>query len=55
MSIALTIGIMFVVFGVINYIQDNGPYTILDKIGPELYITFGVSVLVNCLAHYLIS
>lgn len=55
MGIALTIGIMFVIFGVINYVQDYGPYTIIDDIGPELYITFGVIVLVNCLVHYLIS
>lgn len=54
MGIALTIGIMFVVFGIIDYAQDNGPYTILDKIEPQLYIAFGVAVLVNCLAHYLI-
>jgi hypothetical protein len=55
MGIALTIGIMIVIFGVINYVQKNGPYTILDDIEPGLYIILGVIVLINCFVHYLIS
>lgn len=55
MGIALTIGIMFLIFGFIAYMQDNGPYTILDDIGPQLYIVIGVVVLINVMIHIFIE
>lgn len=55
MGIALTIGIMFLIFGFIDYMQDKGPYTILDDIGPQMYIFIGVVVLINCMIHIFIE
>ena len=55
MGIALTIGIMFLILGFITYMQDNGPYTLLDDISPQMYIFIGVVVLINCLIHFLIA
>ena len=55
MGIALTIGIMFLIFGTIDYMRDNGPYTILDDIGPQMYIVIGVIVLINIMIHIFIE
>lgn len=55
MGIALTIGIMFLIFGIIAYMQDNWPYTELDDIAPQLYIVIGVIVLINCMIHIFIE
>lgn len=55
MGIALTIGIMFLIFGTIAFIQDNVPYTILDDIAPQSYIVIGVIVLINCMIHIFIE
>lgn len=54
MGIALTIGIVFVIFGVIGWMQNEGPRTFLDDIYPQSYVTLGVMVLIECLVHYLI-
>lgn len=55
MGIALTIGIMFVFFGIIICMKENGPYTFLDDIHPAMYIVMGVVVLINCLIHFLLE
>lgn len=55
MGIALTIGIMFVFFGIIICIMEKGPYTFLDEIHPAIYIAMGVAVLINCLVHFLLG
>ncbi len=55
MGIALTIGIMFSIFGVIGWMQNEGPSTFLDDIYPQVYVAIGVMVLINCLIHYLIA
>lgn len=55
MGIALTIGIMFVFFGIIICIMEKGPHTFLDEIHPAIYIVFGAAVLINCLVHFLIA
>lgn len=55
MGIALTIGIMFVFFGFIRYMQENGPCTFLDDIQPGLYVLIGVLVIINCLVHFLLT
>ena len=52
MGIALTIGIMFVFFGIIICMTEKGPYTFLDDIHPAMYIVMGVAVLINCLVHF---
>lgn len=53
MRIALTIGIMFLIFGIIGWIQEDGPYTFLDWIHPCLYVIIGIMVLINCLVCFL--
>ena len=55
MGITLTIGIMFVFFGIIICMMEKGPYTFLDEIHPAMYIVTGVVVLINCLVHFLIA
>ena len=55
MGIALTIGIMFVFFGIIICMMEKGPYTFLDEIHPAVYIAIGVMVLINCGIHFLIA
>lgn len=55
MSIALTIGIMFLFFGFIGYMQDEGPSTFLDRIHPFEYILISFIILINCFIHYLIE
>ena len=55
MGIALTIGIMFVFFGIIICMTEKGPYTFLDDIHPATYIVMGVAVLINCLIHFLLE
>lgn len=55
MDIALTIGIMFVIFGVVGWMQNEGPSTFLDDIYPQAYVVVGVIVLINCLIHFLIA
>lgn len=55
MGIALTIGIMFVLFGIIICMTEKGPYTFLDDIHPATYIVMGVAVLINCLVHFLLG
>lgn len=55
MGIALTIGIMFVFFGIIICMMEKGPYTFLDEIHPSMYIVMGVAVLINCLVHFLLG
>jgi hypothetical protein len=53
MGNALTIGIMFLLFGFIGYMQEEGPSTFLDRIHPFAYILLGGMVLINCLIHFL--
>lgn len=53
MGIALTIGIMFLLFGFIGYMQDEGPSTFLDRLHPFAYILLGIAVLINCLIHFM--
>lgn len=55
MGIALTIGIMFLIFGFIAFMKDKGPYTILDDIGPQLYFVIGVIILLNVMIHIFIE
>lgn len=55
MVIALTIGIMFLIFGTIGYMQEKGPNTILDDIDPQMYIVIGVFVLINLMIHIFIE
>ena len=55
MGIALTIGIMFVFFGIIICMTEKGPYTFLDDIHPAMYIVMGVAVLINCMVHFLLA
>lgn len=55
MEIALTIGIMFLIFGFIKYMQEDGPSTFLDDLRPVSYILMGALVLINCLIHVLIK
>ena len=55
MDVALTIGIMFVVFGFIVYMREEGPKTLLDDIHPVAYIIIGAIVLINCGIHVLIE
>lgn len=55
MGIVLTIGIMFVFFGIIICMIEKGPYTFLDEIHPVTYIFMGVTVLINCLVHFLLG
>lgn len=55
MAIALTIGIMFLIFGFIMYMRAHGPYTFIDDINPMAYVVIGVIVLINCGIHFLIS
>lgn len=55
MSIALTIGIMFLLFGFIGIMQEEGPYTFIDRIHPFAYVLIGFIIIVNCFIHYLIG
>ena len=55
MVIALTIGIMFLIFGTIGYMQEEWPSTILDDIDPQMYIVIGVIVLINLMIHIFIE
>lgn len=55
MGIALTIGIMLLIFGFIIYMREKGPYTFLDDIHPGMYIVIGAVVLINCLVHFLLG
>ena len=55
MGIALTIGIMFLFFGFIGYMQEDGPYTFLDRIRPFAYVIIGAMVLINVLVHFLLT
>ena len=55
MVIALTIGIMFLIFGTIGYMQEEWPNTILDDIDPQMYIVIGVIVLINLMIHIFIE
>ena len=54
MSIALTIGIILTIIGMIGYIQDTYN-TILDNLNYAHALTIGIIVLINCLIHYLIK
>lgn len=55
MSIALTIGIMLVIFGYFDYMQEHGRRTIIDDICHYgVYIPAGIIVLLCCFVHYLI-
>ena len=55
MSIALTIGIMFVIFGYFDYRREHGRRTIIDDICNYGTYTFtGIIVLLCCFVHYLI-
>ena len=55
MGVALTIGIMFVFFGIIIGMTEKGQYTFLYDIHPATYIVMGVAVLINCLIHFLLE
>jgi hypothetical protein len=55
MGIALTIGIMFLLFGIIICMTEKGPYTFLDDIHPATYIVMGVAVLINCLVYFMLE
>lgn len=55
MGIALTIGIMCLIFGFIICMMEKGPYTFLDEIHPSMYIVIGVAVLINVLVHFLLG
>lgn len=55
MGIALTIGIMLVILGYFDYMQEHGRRTIIDDICYYgTYIPIGITVLLCCLVHYLV-
>lgn len=55
MSIALTIGIMFVILGYFDYRRECCRKTVIDEICHYgVYIPAGIIVLLCCFVHYLI-
>jgi len=55
MSIAITIGIMFLLFGFILFMREDFPIdNIFEELHPRSYLFIGITVLINCLVYYLI-